>query len=121
MISERVVKLATEYLDQCLAKSEPATLIAMLGYIDSQDKTIAVAEEVNEALRQRPSVYLRREDGRLEFTTAGSDRIVTPDDVRRAFMIYDEQFWAKQKKLKSRRRGRPSANGHDLSGGERKP
>lgn len=101
MVSEHVVKLAIEYLDQYLGTDEPATLVTMLNYIDAHDKTIAVAEEVNEALRQRPSVYVHRTSTMLEFNSTGSDQTVTEDDVRRAFDIYGEEFSAAYKKLKS--------------------
>ena len=104
MVSEHVVKLAIEYLDQYLETNEPATLVTMLHYIDAHDKTIAVAEEVNEALRRRPSIYVHRTSARLEFNFTGSDQTVTEDDVRRAFDIYHEEFWAAYKKLESRKR-----------------
>ena len=104
MISDHVVNWATKYLDKCFEAHEPATLVDMLNYIDYFERDIAVTEEVNEALRQRPSVYVQRESARIEFTSTGSNRMVTDDDMRRAFDIYEKEFWALNKKLEARKR-----------------
>jgi hypothetical protein len=47
-------------------------------------------------------VYIDRTSARLEFHSTGSDRTVTDDDVRQAFDIYHQEFWAEYKKLEAR-------------------
>lgn len=56
MISPHVVKLATDYLDQCAAENQQATLVGMHWYIDGHDKTLPLLKEVNEALMQAANV-----------------------------------------------------------------
>jgi hypothetical protein len=99
MISTHVVKLATEYLDQCAAENQQATLVGMHWYIDGRDKTLPLLEEVNEALMQRASVYVQRVNGAVVFSSIGSERVVTVEDMKRADKQYRKEFAVALKKL----------------------
>lgn len=99
MISTHVVKLATEYLDQCTAKNQPATLVGMHWYIDGLNKTIPMLDEVNEALMQRASVYVQRLNGAVVFVSSGSERTITAEDMKRADKQYRKEFAVTLRKL----------------------
>ena len=100
MITAHVVELATEYLDQCSAKNQKATLVGMHWYIDGRDKTLPSLEEVNLALVQRSSIYVQRIDGNVAFASSGSERAVTNHDMKLADENYREEFPAALRKLK---------------------
>ena len=99
MISTHVVKLATEYLDQCSARNQQATLVGMHWYIDGRDKTLPMLEEVNEALMQRASVYVQRLNGEVVFASSGSERAITAEDMKRADKQYRKEFAVALKKM----------------------
>jgi hypothetical protein len=99
MISAAVVKLATEYLDQCAAQNQKATLVGMHWHIDALNKTLPSLEEVNEALAKRPSVFAQRANGEVVFTSVGSTRFVTNDDMKQADTQYRKEFAAALKRL----------------------
>jgi len=103
MIDDYTVKLATEYLDYCFGKSEAADLPGMLNQVDYYDRVVMVLEEVNEALRLRPSVFVHRVEGRVIFNQRAGDRAITEDDLQRNFAIYHTDFWAKYKELDKHR------------------
>ena len=100
MIDPHVVKLGTDYLDQCAGTNEKATLVGMHWYIDGRNKTLPLLEEVNEVLARRPSTNVARENGSVVFVSEGSDRIVTAEDMRLADQQYRKEFAAALKKLK---------------------
>jgi len=95
-ISPQVVKLATEYLDDCTANKSPATLVGMHWYIDGRNKTLPSTEEVNAALSQRPSLGVERIEGRVIFTVNGK-HTVTKEDMREADSQYRREFARKLK------------------------
>ena len=99
MISAHVVRLAVEYLDQCAAKNQQATLVGMHWYIDGRDKTLPLLEEVNDALMQRSSVYVQRANGAVVFASSGSERTVTAEDMKEADKQYRKEFGAALKRL----------------------
>ena len=101
MIDPHVIKLGTEYLDHCAATNEQATLVGMHWYIDGRNKTLPLLEEVNEALAQRPSFHVKRERGAVVFASAGSEPIVTAEDMRLADKQYRKEFAAALRKLKT--------------------
>jgi hypothetical protein len=94
-----VVKLAVEYLDDCVALETAATLVGMHWYIDGRNKTLPFTEEVNAALSERPSLGAERIEGRVAFTQAGRD-LVTNEDMRRADKQYRHEFAEKLRELK---------------------
>jgi hypothetical protein len=103
VIDDYAVKLATEYLDHSLGKEKPATLVDMLGYVDAHDKVVLTLEEVNEALKQRPSAHLQRVDGRVIFNQSSGDREITEDDLKQNVQMYHDAFWALYRQLQDRK------------------
>ena len=103
MIDDYAVKLATEYLDHFLGGEKPATLVDMLGYVDAHDKVVLTLEEVNEALKQRPSAHLHRVNGRIIFTQSSGDREITEDDLKQNVQMYEDEFWALYRQLQDRK------------------
>jgi hypothetical protein len=101
MLSPHVVKLAVEYLDQCEAAGQKATIVGMHWHIDGRNKTMPLLGEVNEALRQRPHLRVSLQDGIVVFSPAGSEVLVTADDMRRADNQYRAEFSAELRKLKA--------------------
>lgn len=99
MISAHVVRLATEYLDQCAAKQQPATLVGMHWYIDSRDKTLPLLEELNEALKQRPAFYVQRGPKGVVFASTGTERTLTHEDMKQADSRYRKEFAAALKRI----------------------
>jgi len=99
MISAHVVRLATEYLDQCAAKQETATLVGMHWYIDSRHKTLPLLEELNEALRQRPTVHVQRGPKGIVLASAGTERTLTDEDMKQADSQYRKEFAAALKRI----------------------
>ena len=99
MVDEFAVKFATEYLDKEFAKGESADLVGMLNHVDYFERVVMVLEEVNEALKQRPSVYVQRVDGKIVFNQSGGDRAIREEDLRRNVQMYHDWFQAKYKKL----------------------
>jgi hypothetical protein len=99
MISSHIVKLATDYLDQCTAKSGKATLVGMHWYIDGRDKSLPLLDEVNEALSLRPSVYVQRINDEVVFTHSGTERAITTDDIKLADKHYRKEFSIALKRL----------------------
>jgi hypothetical protein len=102
MIDEFAVKFAIEYLDRHFAKGEPADLLGMLNHVDYFERVVMVPEEVQEVLNQRPSVYVQRVDGRVIFTQSFGDREITEEDLKRNVQMYQDEFWAKYRRLQSR-------------------
>lgn len=102
MIDTNVVKLATEYLDECQRKNSPATLVGMHWYIDGRNKTIPLTEEINEALAQRPSIRVHRINGRVFFVSDGTYRSITDEDMKQANKQYRKEFSAAYKELKDK-------------------
>ncbi len=92
MINSRSVELATEYLDQYAEKNQQPTLVGMHWHIDGRNKTLPLAEEINEALRQRPLVYVQRAGGTVVFSHNGHDRTVTAEDMKQADKQYRREF-----------------------------
>ena len=86
-----VVRLATEYLDQCAAKHQSATLVGMHWYIDSREKTLPLLDELNEALRQRPGVYVQRGPAAVVFVSSGNEQTLTDDDMKEADRQYRQE------------------------------
>jgi len=99
MISAHVVRLATEYLDQCMAKQNAATLVGMHWYIDTRDKTLPLLEEFNEALKQRPTVYVQRGPNGIIFASTGTERTLTNEDMKQADSQYRNEFAAALKRI----------------------
>lgn len=101
MISEHVVSLAIDYLDQCAAADRTATLVGMHSYIDGRNKTLPLMDEINEALKRRPSVGVNREDGSVVFSRSGTAHAVTHEDMKRADTLYRKEFSAALEKLRT--------------------
>src|SRR5690242_15319785 len=101
MLSPPVVKLAVEYLDQCEAAGRQATIVGMHWHIDGRNKTMPLLDEVNEALKQRPHMKVSRQDGIVIFSSAGSESVVTADDMRRADKQYRAEFSVEWRRLKA--------------------
>ena len=98
MIDPHVVKLAVQYLDDCLGRKTAATLVGMHWYIDGRNKTLPLTEEVNAALSERPALGAERMEGRVVFTHAGKD-LVTSEDMRYADKQYRREFAEKLREL----------------------
>jgi hypothetical protein len=98
-IDSHVVRLAIEYLDNCVANGSPATLVGMHWYIDGRNKTLPLRDEVNAALSERPSLGVKHVEGRVVFTTGGK-LAVTNEDMRHADKQYRREFDRKLRKLK---------------------
>jgi len=92
MINEYAVKFATEYLDRQFASGEPADLVGMLNHVDYCERVVMVPEEVNEALKQRPSVYVQQVNGRVILNQSSGDREITDEDLNRNVRMYYEWF-----------------------------
>jgi len=101
MIDKHAVELAVEYLERCFAKGEPANLVGMLNHVDYFDRVVMVREEVQDALKECPTVHLQRIDGRVIFTQSLGDREITEEDVKRSIQMYTDEFWAKYRQLQS--------------------
>jgi len=99
MVSASVVRLAVDYLDQSAANGETATLVGMHWYIDSRNKVIPLLEEINEALSQRPGVFVQRSPEGVVFTSSGTERAVTSKDMKQADRRYRQEFAAALKRL----------------------
>ncbi len=104
MIDELAVKFATEYLDKHLAKGGPADLVGMLNHVDYFERVVMVVDEVNETLRQRPSVYVQRIDGRIVFNQSHGDREITEEDLSRNVQMYRKWFEVQYKALQENRK-----------------
>jgi hypothetical protein len=103
MIDENAVKLAVEYLDIRFRNNEPADLIGMLNHVDYFERVVMVLEEVNETLKQRPSVYVRRVEGKIIFSHLNGDREITEEDLHQNVQMYHRWFEAQYKKLQADR------------------
>ena len=68
MIDEYAIQFAIEYLEGKFASGEPADLIGMLNHVDYHERVVMQRQELDEALRKCPSVYVQRLDGRIIFT-----------------------------------------------------
>jgi hypothetical protein len=101
MIDEHAVKLAVEYLQRHFANGEPADLVGMLNYVDYFERVVMVREEVQDALKQCPSVYVQRAAGRVIFTQSSGDREITEEDLNRNVQMYHDEFWATYRQLHS--------------------
>ena len=99
-----MARLALRYLDEQLASNKPATLVEMLECIDYYDRLIATADEINAALAEPPGVYVERMEELVELSTSGEDRLVTEEDVNRAFAAYNKEFQVRLKKLQENKR-----------------
>lgn len=99
MNSPHVVNLAIEYLDGCAAKHESATLVGMHWYIDSREKTLPLLDELNEALKQRPTVHVQRGPKGVVFESTGTERSLTHEDMKLADRQYRKEFAAALKRL----------------------
>lgn len=103
MIDDSAVSRAAAYLDNCLEQSREPALVEMLEFVDAFDKVILNREEVNEALKQRPSIFVNRIEGRIVFSLTGTEREITEDDLRLNFEIYIKQFQARYQALKNQK------------------
>ena len=99
MISSHVINIAVEYLDGCAATNQRATLVGMLWHVDGRNKTLPLVEEVNEALKQRPSICVERVDSLVLFGLHGSERAITVEDMRGADKQYRKEFAAALRRL----------------------
>ena len=93
MIDESVVELGLKYLDGCIASGEQPTLRSMINYIDYHDRLIANLDEINEVLRQHPTIFVRRDSGRAELATGTGDITITKDEWNLAYI--EHKNWAK--------------------------
>lgn len=100
MIDSNVVDLAVEYLDQGDTEGAKCTLVDMHWYIDGRDKTIPFTEEVNEALKRRPSIFIRRDKGLVRFVSGSGDRSVSDTDMKLADAQYRKEFSAAYAKMR---------------------
>lgn len=94
MIRQHVVNLATEYFNQCADRGATGTLVGMHWYIDGRDKTLPLVGEINEALKKQPSVFVTRENAFVVFSTDGTERTVTSEDMKQADKQYRREFAA---------------------------
>ena len=101
MIDEFAVKFATEYLVKQFKKGETADLVGMLNHVDYFERVVMVLDEVNETLKQNPSVYVQRIDGRIVFNQSQGDREITEEDLNRNVQMYHEWFEAQRKRLET--------------------
>lgn len=101
MIDHIAVNCAIEYLDKQFAKGEPADLVGMLNHVDYFERVVMVVDEVNETLRQRPSIYVQRIDGRIVFSQSAGDREITDDDLNRNAQMYHEWFQDQYERLQA--------------------
>jgi hypothetical protein len=101
MVSAHVVDLAVEYLDECQSTGRLATLVGMHWYIDGRNKTLPLLDEVNEALTQRPQVFVSRRSGDVTFSDLGAERSVTADDMRQADKRYRTEFSKELRRLRN--------------------
>jgi len=99
MINDHAVRLAMEYLDRKIAEGECVDLVGMLNHVDYYERVVMTLDEVQEALNQRPAVYLRRVEGRVTFTQSSGDREITEEDLERNVRMYHDEFWAKYRQL----------------------
>ena len=102
MIDEHAVKFAVEYLDRRFANGEHADLVGMLKHVDYFERVVIVREEVQEALKERPSVFMQRVDGRVIFTKTFGGREITDEDLERNTQMYRDEFWAEYRELQNR-------------------
>ena len=100
MVDSNVVRLAVEYLDSCLSTGAQATLVGMHWHIDGRNKTLPLLDEVNEALRQRPSLLATRHKDGIMFSPSGVATAVTSDDMKVADRQYRTEFSAKLRELR---------------------
>jgi hypothetical protein len=103
MFSEHAIKLATEYLDRCFKNDKQATLVGMLNHVDYFDRVVMELDEINAALSQRPSVFVHRTEGQIEFRSSGVERTITEDDLQRGIEQYHEYFRAQLEKLNAKK------------------
>jgi hypothetical protein len=103
VFSEHSLKLATEYLDRTFGSNKQPTQVEMLGYVDYFDSLVMELDEANAALTQRPSVFVHRIEGQIEFRSSGVDRTVTEDDLQRGIEQYREYFREQLEKLNARK------------------
>ena len=88
--SRRIVHFIIEYLDHCGTSHEDATLVGMHWYVDGREKTVPDVDEVNKALKKRPTIYVQRGANGVVFASSGTDRTVTADDMAQAQRQYAE-------------------------------
>lgn len=99
-IDAHVVQLAVEYLDTCVSAGTEPTLVGMHWYIDGRNKTTPLLDEVNQALRHRPGLFVARQDDAVVFSRNGSAQSVTADDMKLADRQYRSEFSAKLRHLR---------------------
>ena len=95
---------STEYLDKRFANGESADLVGMLNHVDYFERVVMVVDEVNETLRQRPSVYVQRINGRVVFKQSDGDREITEEDLSRNVQMYQKWFEAQYKALQDNKK-----------------
>jgi hypothetical protein len=94
MISARVVELAAEYLGQSADANGNATLVGLLWYVDSRDKSVPNADEVNAALQRQAGTMVARSAGVVSFSQSGTSHTITEADLRTAYEQYRAEFAA---------------------------
>jgi high-affinity K+ transport system ATPase subunit B len=104
MIDDHVVALALKYLDYCFEKDKEATLVGMLNEVDYRDRVILNKDEVNKALKQRPSAYVQRMNAKVIFVSSDGDRTITAEDLEKGIEDYRNWFAAELKNLEIRKR-----------------
>jgi hypothetical protein len=101
MTQPHIVSLAVRYLDREV--DDPRwSLMGLMEYVDAWDKTIIETDEVNEALRQRPEIWVVRLDGGIVFSSGPGERKVTDADLKETYDAYTKDFALRLEKLRSR-------------------
>lgn len=103
MLNGSVVNSVTEYLDHCFKNNKQSALIGMLNHVDYLVRLVMEPDEVNAALSQRPSVFVHRIGGQIEFRSSGVDRTITEDDLQRGIEGYHAYFRTQLEKLNVRK------------------
>ena len=101
MSDEFAVRFASEYLAKQFADGKTADLVGMLNHVDFFERVVMVVDEVNETLRQNPSVYVQRIACRIVFTHLEGEREITEEDLNLNAQMYHEWFVAQQKRQES--------------------
>lgn len=94
MISAHVVELASEYLALPVSTGNGSTLVELLGYVDSRDKSIPNADEINAALERHSGIMVSRSAGLVSFSQSGTSGAITEADLRIAYEHYMAKFAA---------------------------
>lgn len=90
-----VVAIIVDAYDQLVTRDREVRLSDILAYVDARWRAIPSCEEVEAALRQRPSLGIVRRETGIVVVCGAKERVVEPEDLQQAYREYETRFQAR--------------------------